>query len=448
MVSYTGRWQALRPRIGVAGLFVFAFAAWFSVAAANIGLGLLVLAFLADRSAWDRLRSDPLARWGLAFAGYLVVRALWAAWELPQTAADQAQGVADWLKLWLFVCVAWWLHADLRHVHWALALALAGLLAGMLAHIDWGQLQGLSRGERSGFQLRAIAFGLYSSTALLGLWVLAPRLWRSVKGPVYRSLTVILSLLAMALLAQGLISTQSRGAWMAALLVMPAILLMRVWVAWQRRAGRRPRTLALAVGGALLLAGLVAVNWSTIQHRLGEEQETLGVIARGDFAHVPLSPIGWRVHLYRFGLEKFAERPLLGWGPGSTQYLISHSGRAELQLPYWKGGLTWLDHLHNTYLEVLVRFGLVGALLLLGAFGSLVRGLWIAYRSGRLPVDYALFLLGGFGLTAIWNLFDFRLTHFDWRFYWLLLAGTAYSFTLQAPRGVMAAQRVEARSYG
>ncbi len=36
------------------------------------------------------------------------------------------------------------------------------------------------------------------------------------------------------------------------------------------------------------------------------------------------TPVGARINLYRIGLRLFAERPVLGWGPGTsgTQYLV------------------------------------------------------------------------------------------------------------------------------
>jgi O-antigen ligase len=94
----------------------------------------------------------------------------------------------------------------------------------------------------------------------------------------------------------------------------------------------------------------------------------------------------------------------------------------------WQEGPDWLDHLHNTYLEVLVRFGLVGALLMVGTLGLLARGFWVAHREGRLPFDYAWFLTGALGLMAVWSLSDFRLLHPDWRSYWILMGGTMGAF--------------------
>jgi O-antigen ligase len=89
------------------------------------------------------------------------------------------------------------------------------------------------------------------------------------------------------------------------------------------------------------------------------------------------------------------------------------------------------DHLHNSYLELLVRFGLVGAALAAVLLGLLFRATWRAWRQGVLPEDHALWLVGTLAFTAVWCLTDFRSQHHDWRYFWLLLAGSAYAATMR-----------------
>jgi O-antigen ligase len=146
---------------------------------------------------------------------------------------------------------------------------------------------------------------------------------------------------------------------------------------------------------------------------------------------LPRTSVGYRLDVQVFGLQRWLERPWLGWGAGASEYLISHSNNPRLLHPSKGGSLDWMDHLHNSYLETLASFGIVGTGLLAAAGGLLIRGLIQSYRAGRVPLDYFLFLLGGLLMTAVWSLFDFRLLHGEWRAYWLLLAGLAHSFALQ-----------------
>jgi O-antigen ligase len=188
------------------------------------------------------------------------------------------------------------------------------------------------------------------------------------------------------------------------------------------------------VGTAGLLvvffAGVTLANLNTIQNRLYEQLATIKTMAQFDydFDRMPEVSADYRIHVMRFGLKKWMERPIFGWGPGATEYLISHSGLPALRHPYYKGGRVWMDHVHNTYLEVLVRFGIVGFSFFLLVVILLFKNLRNACQEGRLPADYALFLTGTLALMALWSLFDFRLLHTDWRSYWLLVGGMTYAF--------------------
>jgi O-antigen ligase len=186
--------------------------------------------------------------------------------------------------------------------------------------------------------------------------------------------------------------------------------------------------LATVLLAAMLIAGLGAIR----QRTLGE-MPLLGMAAPESTVQARESPIKYRLGLYRFGFEKWQERPLLGWGPGAVKSLIADSQRPELlQPPKTSGEPHPLDHMHNTYLELLVELGLVGALLLFSIAWLLLRGLWNAYRQGVAPREHFLFVAGALALTAVWSLFDFAVVHWHWRYFVILTAAIAYSFHLRA----------------
>jgi O-antigen ligase len=415
--------------IGTAGLLIFALSAFLSTSGVSIGLGLLLVAILLNRSVWPSLRRDPVIMLFVASTIYLVLRTVWAIWEFPDSKELQGDQAWDWFRLWLFLCVAWWINGDLKRLKWVLLLPLAGLLVGAMYYLS-GNLSVLWSGERTGFHLRIIAFGLYSSTIILGLLLLAPRIWGKRENLAFFALRVCLWLIPLVLMTHGLIIAQSRGAWLAAVVVIPPMIVVRYLLLRKRRGSSPWRRIGLAAIAVILLAILIQTNLPTIRNRISQEEEMFSALYRGDFDDIPTLGFGVRVQTFRFGMEKWLERPIFGWGPGSTEYLISHSNRPNLMHPDLKREYAWLDHLHITYLEVLVRFGLVGAFLILTVIGFLLKGLWNAYREMRLPADYALFLAGAFALTAVWSLSDFRLLHTDWRSYWILLGGSAYAFRL------------------
>jgi O-antigen ligase len=91
-----------------------------------------------------------------------------------------------------------------------------------------------------------------------------------------------------------------------------------------------------------------------------------------------------------------------------------------------------LDHLHNTYLELLLQFGMVGLALWFGIFVSLFVSIRRARDLGRLDADVARFLVVSIVYLSLWNLIDFHATHQAWRGLWALLAGSALSVGLFA----------------
>src|SRR5699024_4947257 len=88
-------------------------------------------------------------------------------------------------------------------------------------------------------------------------------------------------------------------------------------------------------------------------------------------------------------------------------------------------------HLHDGYLEVLVRFGAFGFVLVIIFSSLLARAFFRAWKRGDVPGDIALFLVSASLLAAATNLTDFRMVHLYYRFYTLLLLGIIYGYTLR-----------------
>jgi O-antigen ligase len=180
--------------------------------------------------------------------------------------------------------------------------------------------------------------------------------------------------------------------------------------------------------GGLLLTGLLALNAGSIFDRLGEESDALSAIFSGDTDDSAQSSLGLRWHAQRFGLSLWLERPCLGWGSNASHALIASSAQPALGV----GGDEVLDHLHNTYLELLVQLGLIGLLLWVGLFVSLFLSIAHAWRARLLSADLARFLTLAIVYLSVWDLFDFHALHQDWRGAWALLAGSALSVGLFA----------------
>jgi O-antigen ligase len=416
------RWP---PQLGLAGLYVWALFGWLGTAGAAIGSALLLAAFLCDRKAWATLAHQRIAWLVGVMCLYLLARTALAAWEFPVTQSTQFRSATRWFQLMLFLPLAWYLGGNIRRMNHVWTLAAGGLLMGALLYLlDPQNSHILGSATRTGFHINApIAFGLYSGVVVLGLLVLAPRIWGMPDH--VRAWRVAAWLGMLALMIQLLLQTLSRGPLLAMALVTPVALLIRYGV--HGLLSRHRVSWAIAALTAVSLVGLLLTNHSALMARIQSEPQAIAAIVSGKPMTVPAtSNIGARLRLWKFAFDEGVKhRPVIGWGPGSTKYLLD-AEKTDL-FGSWRG---LYFHLHNTYAEVFFCFGFVGALLGFMLVAMLASALRWAVRNTRLPSDYAIFLVAVFAVTAIWMLFDFRSLKHDWRFFWNLLAGSTLTFYL------------------
>ena len=370
--------------------------------------------------------------------GIVLFRAYWE---------DQILDFGQWLAMCAFPVMAWPLRGDLRRVYAMLGLAAAGLWLGMLRTADWHDLLAFRTGYQTGFLMAAGPSGLISATVLLGLLLFSERLLgspASTRGCLARWL----GLMAAAYLsAYILVASQTRSAWLVFALLLPFLLGFQHT---RLRSARRsfPGWWPYAFTGGLLAAGVV-LNSESILSRIAPDREVAADILSGDSARSsdaeePASSFGPRYHALAFGAEKWLERPFLGWGTGSVTPLIQNSRRPELFLQQ-RG--YWLPSLHNTVLEVLVCFGLLGAVLL--GFGGWLLGKAVAGAElrNRLPGEFLLFLMGAAAILGVGFLTGSRFLNEYWRSSWLLVMAGLYTFILH-PAGKPAAAVEEGHGIG
>jgi O-antigen ligase len=405
----------------VGALYVFAASLRVSTTLAILALGAMLLAFVAVALGERRAMTHEALVWlGIGTVSYLAVRTWWAATAQPDAATAHIGDALALAQLWVFVVAGWWMRGSPRRAMAVLALALASFAIGSIRHVHGEDLLMLLTAERQRelLGLPTNAYALYAATALVGVMLLARRMWGGPGSPV-RGARMLAWLLALAFFAQAVIAAQSRATWIACLLAFPPLLWLgaRAWLRGPRTAPRG-EAVTLAAGAAVLSA-LIALNAGTIAQRIGTDTQTLAGIARGDTAAVPAdrhSSYGVRFHLQEMGLQRWRERLWLGWGPGATPLLIRELPRTELHR---------YRHVHNSYLELLLRLGVVGLVPFLVAALLVGMRLRRAQRRGAVPRDLALFVYGALTLLAVWSLFDFRMISTDWRFFWIVVMGVA-----------------------
>lgn len=461
----------MREKVGVSGLYIFSFFSLLSVTLAYCGIVLMAFALALKaiskrraekffvpggtmsfapcpptgrpclpegRTSWPSMVFSPLAALFVASVAFIALEAWRGASLLPGTWDEQLNEGLKFARLWLFLLPAVWIDGREQRALISLLLCLAGLVTGMLLALDQDMIQGVLSGERTGFHLRITPFGLYSATSILGLILFWPRIGQGMK-PLSRMFARTCAALAFLVLLQGLIATQARGAWLALSISILVIAVLRSSTGKHKFKNFTPLVIVAVT--------LVLLNFNFIKERVLLQIEEFRANREYAMDQIPSTGIGHRLHLYAFAISKWREHPLLGWGAGSTERLIAQSGREDLKITSWKGDRVWFDHLHSLYFELLVRFGLMGLLLFGATAFYLLFRVWKARPlkmkqpgegAGLAPAmseDIWLFTLGVFIMAAVWNLFDFRLLHWDWRFYWMVAWGSGFGLVIQPSIG-------------
>ncbi|MFT4197326.1 MAG: O-antigen ligase family protein [Pseudoxanthomonas sp.] len=393
------------------------------------------------RIAWSELRRQPVVRWLAVLVAFVVAHAAYAAGVFPALGfSKQLSAAAEPVRLAAFSCVVgWWLSLMPRKMPVLFALMIAGLLLAVGIYMPWQDLPQIWDGRiRPRFGMPENLGGLLAALSGWLALCLALRPWNAHGRFGRRHGRIALCLAAYACSFAALLFSQSRGAWLAFAATLP-VAGAGLWYGCRHGRAAVP-WLPLACVAALSLLVLAGAS-DIVARRLAGAQELLfdtsaavadtaavgpptrdvgsavpaagpakpgpADVAESGEGRVNNEAIGVRVTLYRFGLQRWRERPWLGWGLGTTPRLIAAAGLA-------------LDgqrhaHLHNAYLDALVGLGLVGALLL-GGFALLaVRELWLAWRSGVVapPVAFAL-LAGSLLIVAVANGFDSLVWRYDY----------------------------------
>ena len=418
---------ALSDGIGQLGLYLYAFSAWLSPPLHLIGLLMSGVALMMVPDAVRRIVATHAARLWLMIAVYLLLQSFWGNHLLPGSLDAQLQETLRWLGCGNFLIIGWWLKGDPRIIRNVLVLAMAGLCIGILHSVDWTALVAFQTGKQTGFHLTASTGALLAATVILGLLLNPPEAihfsrfkWRNTFRLGVWSATIYLMIFL-------LVASQSRATWVAAVITIPMVFHLRkrkTPTSPGNRNALRPGWIVLL----LMLAG-IGLNRQVLLDRITPDLAIVESLPLNKpvESEVP-SSLGYRINVQKFGLEKWKEHPLMGWGTASTRQMIASAGRPELWHEPTRG---WLNHLHNGYLEILVRFGLFGASIFFLSVLSLLRrflqdGAWRALQEGNLA-----WLFGGALLmTIIWTGGVFQMTTLTWQAYWTLLMASGFSVSL------------------
>lgn len=420
----------LAERVGLFGLFGWALFAWESNIKGLIAFIVLVAGCLLDRRFWITLKDSRIAQVVALLAAYIIVRGVFAAQENPEFASRHAEDGGKLLWLAGFLCVGWLLRDGGRRVYWTLGIAVTGFWIGRMEHMDfvamftdpsWWQ-------TRHRFSLGSeIAFGQYSAASLIGLLLMLPHLWSRPWLPWQRGIVLTGWTWLTFLSVQGIVTSQARGPWVALMIVTPLIIFAK------RRTLHRIGLLPTMIVLGLILGILgAAFSQSPLLQRFVEEADTNQAILSGNFEDIRatnerghIKSLGVRFHMIAFGIEHWQKNPVFGLGPGITKPLIKSE---------WTASRTYSD-LHNAYIEMLLRLGIVGTGLITLVLLLLLRDSFRALGAGLAERDLVILVAAALALHLLVAIANFRMLNNDWRYYWFLFGGIAFAWSLRLNRG-------------
>lgn len=370
----------------------FAFFALSLCVPSGYSYGSTALALLALVGSVAARPKGPARRETLVLVGLMLVMGL--LWSLSFDRWFSAAGWGYGAKYALAALSLWYLSKTgvrLSAIVWGLALGCAGALAIALYQAGVLKMPRVT-GFTNAIQYGGIAMYLGFATlslALLGRWS-KPR-------------TAALGLLGACGVYASFLS-DSRGSWVVIPLLILAIWLM-AWLNGYKR-------LASMAAAAMLMLGLIVAvpAYQKLEQRSAEAAHEVSLYLQDPQKYAETS-VGQRLEQWRLAIHLIEQRPFSGWGlagyPAAKQQMVDQGLAQPSVMEY--------GHAHNEILDMWVKRGLPGLILLLAFYSVPAAIFWptqrrlaradAAQRSRLLALRAAATLLPlayfGFGWTQV-----------------------------------------------
>lgn len=284
----------------------------------------------------------------------------------------------------LFLVLAFWLMGSQTKTFlvWAIAFATVVVSPWVMGG-GWAELQAGWSGQRIDLgihnaQHTAVVFG----TALLGWLVFAKRM---IVGKSAAPIRVIAWAAVAALLVFVIAASQTRATFIALAAVVVVVFLWLLIMGLQ--SNHKKTYFFMASLLVLLTASVWLAKEDSLKDRFASEAPVLNKLVEGDMAGVPTTSFGYRVHSWRAGLEWVAQYPVFGVGRNGGEVVMKHTD----WLQAYTGGR--FGHMHSSYMEFAVRYGLFGFGIYIILFVWTARKAHQTWRAGAMPTDVYVFSL-------------------------------------------------------
>ena len=371
-------------KAGETGLFIFAFGMLFKKSIAHFGILLMTLSFgLSLKDMGKEVWRDRLLLLSIAFFVFLMLRTIFASIEFPDHKQLLIEGALKLFGAGFFLTyvTAFWMHKARNKWGEILLVFMMGFIVQIMRQMDWGNLIGkmhaiLTGAERATFGFATNRLGLFSALLLLACLLLYRPMWGSpVSGRAWYAARIAFWALISCLSAGCLIYSQSRSAWLAAILVIPAALAFEVFVSRGSKVRRLVPVLLIAV---LIGGGFFTSNVANIlKQRLAPGIDAPSVSAR--------------LSLYEIAWDNWKKHPIVGRGPGTSRLMIQQAGEEYEAVKRY-------DHLHNVFFDMAAQIGIVGIAFVGFSWFLIIRQTTHSKSLESIDKKYVLFALGALAM--------------------------------------------------
>lgn len=405
---------------GCFSLYGFVFLKLPSIAASGFFHALMMLAFFvsiykAPRSA----KRDPAWYFIIAAIAISLFIYLWSNAIFPEY-GEHHPSTGKLLSLCLFFPVAWWLGGDARNVLNLLMFAVIGFFVDLLLNGSWTDFAAGIAEKRVDFNMQnAQHAAIFFSVSFIG-WLLFVRRVIGTEVGRLKGIRILIWIFGIFFLGAGCIVTQTRSAWYG---VAVALLFVAFIVLLNRKYALRQMFVGFATI-VIVLAALLYPMSNMVSNRLSQETDVMHQLLAGDIENMPYSSIGIRVHTWVEAWKWIRQRPITGWGGNIKADVFAESDT----LPTWV--VERFGHFHNSYIEILLSYGIIGILFVTALFYFIARHTWLAWRAGLMPSDIFLF---GVAFLIFWLLVNMTESYLMGRtgvYLMGLVGGSLYTFSL------------------
>jgi len=371
---------------GLSGLLMFSFGLSMSKSLQLFGLIFMLIGLIIDhKRAWRALKSSPAVILIFLFLVYIWVRTCYGIFiESEIDTAQLIDGARKYSYFLILPVFAWWLMANEKVISRFFLITIITTILYIILFSNVNPLE-FAQGRPGDRNLPTLllAYALFLGILVVWLTSFAAKLALDNKhGKIAKLCIFGLLAIAWATVLLTLIHLAARATITALLVALAIVFPLIIYKHLTRRTSMNPaRTKYAAIIIAFIIVGpLVYMSVDTLKDRYMRETEVFEHLQQGrDPGEIPTTSLGQRLHMWMVGADKFQEKPLIGHGWG-----------VPVKIP--DRGMQ--SHFHNTFVETVVAWGILGAMLFFGVFVVMGTGVVKAWRKGTITFEMLVFLGG------------------------------------------------------